>query len=212
MASAIVLVLVGCSSAPERAPLRRPPYAEQWQLRGGAGESACGLGWGCPPAVHLAQNATTDSTVAVTGEPEPPPGTCREPVATSASCGTAFVAYCDCDGATFFARERCPDRPWVADGACRDEGEVVRERWTPDEAPDPHSRFRATACTGGTSCGRGRVCWGIEGCTTTWTCERVRGCPRETDQWCSCDGETFTASRGCPGRPVRHRGPCAPAP
>jgi hypothetical protein len=124
-------------------------------------------------------------------------------------CGPAYVAHCDCDGITFHAPEGCAGRPFAAEGPCAELGEAVTERFSPEEARDPsRPGNRATACTSNATCARGRRCWGIEGCTTVWTCERVRGCPRQTDQWCSCDGETFVASRACPGRPVRHRGPC----
>src|SRR5690606_11868939 len=42
----------------------------------------------------------------------------------------------------------------------------------------------------------------------TLRCERVRGCAGPRATFCSCDGETFTASAVCPGRSFVRRGAC----
>jgi hypothetical protein len=126
----------------------------------------------------------------------------------SADCSGAVVAYCDCDGATFYAPEGCPGRPYASRGACGrgDEAAAAAEPGVYDADHRPGMDRRA--CTSSAECGGGRVCWGVPGCGGAWTCVRARGCTRDEVPFCGCDGVTFVASSTCPGRPFAHRGPC----
>jgi hypothetical protein len=63
-------------------------------------------------------------------------------------------------------------------------------------------------CTSSADC-PGAQCRGEEGCTTSWQCLPDIPCTRDLVQYCGCDGSTFEASGGCPGRPYRHKGPCS---
>lgn len=79
----------------------------------------------------------------------------------------------------------------------------------PAEAPPPPP---SAGCTTSAQCGDGMTCTGEPGCGEPWTCQPARPCTRDLVVFCSCDGESFRASSTCPGRPVRHRGPCEGAP
>lgn len=127
---------------------------------------------------------------------------CGAPVA----CGDDRIAYCGCDGTTFYAASGCPGRPYEHPGACNDHALAEVELGIPDydELPTTEDRL----CTSSADCRRGEVCYGPSGCGVTLRCHRVRGCggPRET--FCGCDGETFEASAACPGRAYLRRGEC----
>jgi hypothetical protein len=126
-------------------------------------------------------------------------------------CMAESVAYCDCDGTTFYASGGCANRPYAHVGPCESVGELVAagtELGIPDW-DEPISRD-ARACTSSTECERGRTCWGVAGCATQWSCVRAR-CRRDSVAYCGCDGQTFQASSTCPGRPFVHRGACRDA-
>ncbi|HJL14098.1 MAG TPA: hypothetical protein RMH99_00510, partial [Sandaracinaceae bacterium LLY-WYZ-13_1] len=77
--------------------------------------------------------------------------------------------------------------------------------------PEPEPPPEPAVCTSNRDCPRGQVCQGPEGCGVEWRCARpAQRCVADTQYFCSCDGETFTASMTCPGRPHRHRGSCLP--
>lgn len=127
-------------------------------------------------------------------------------------CLLETVAYCDCDEITFYAPGGCPGRPYAHVGACEAVGETIAagtelgiHDW--DEPPTDDARM----CTATSECERGRTCWGVAGCATTWSCVRTRGCRRDSVEYCGCDGATFAASSTCPGRPFVHRGACRDA-
>ncbi|UJR86977.1 hypothetical protein [Sandaracinus amylolyticus] len=127
-------------------------------------------------------------------------------------CMDENVAYCDCDGATFYARGGCPGKPYAHVGPCEAMGELIAagtELGIHDYDEPPTTQDRT--CESSSQCGRGLTCFGIAGCSTDWTCVRARGCTRDRAAFCGCDGQTFHASSTCPGRPFVHRGACREA-
>lgn len=136
---------------------------------------------------------------------------CRSEWACGAprECMSESVAYCDCEGTTFYAPGGCPGRPYEFVGPCDALGERIvngQELGIPahDEQPTTQSRL----CSDNASCRGGEVCWGVPGCYTDWSCVRARGCRRDRAEYCGCDGASFVASSNCPGRPYVHRGAC----
>ena len=70
------------------------------------------------------------------------------------------------------------------------------------------------ACVAPTDCASG-VCEG-QGCDDSQpgTCApawAVRQCVADHASYCGCDGATFDANVGCPGKRYRHEGPCTEA-
>ncbi|MGE0784640.1 MAG: hypothetical protein AB7S26_03055 [Sandaracinaceae bacterium] len=134
------------------------------------------------------------------------PAGCSDEWACGAAreCGTESVAFCGCDMATFYARQNCPGQPYVHAGPCEQLGEEVEEETEEVEG----NRI----CTSNDDCRSGFICAGTQGCSTLWTCVprgRMRPrCGRQTDHFCSCDGQTFEASASCPGRSFLQRGYC----
>jgi hypothetical protein len=134
---------------------------------------------------------------------------CTSPWACGAprECGTERVAYCDCDGVTFHAQSGCPNRTYAHVGPCDDPGIADASFGVPN-GDEPIVEQDRT-CTSSRDCRSGEICFGPAGCGMEWRCERVRGCFRGgRGEFCSCDGETFTATNRCPGRPYVHRGAC----
>lgn len=153
-------------------------------------------------------------------------------------CARNEERFCACTGDTFEASQTCPGQPFLHRGYCAgDEPEVIAEA-TPVPVPAPVPAPAATpgplpaptpaptiapvpaptpapgaprVCVRNRDCARGQVCQGPEGCTTDWHCARPpERCVSDTQYFCSCNGEAFTASMTCPGRPHRHRGSCGP--
>lgn len=129
---------------------------------------------------------------------------CGEPRA----CGEERVAYCGCDGVSFYGMANCPARPYRHTGACDAEGPSLAagEYGIPDYDERPTSQDRV--CSTNADCRSGEVCFGSPGCGVNWRCQRVRGCASAQENFCGCDGETFRARGQCPGRPYVHRGAC----
>jgi hypothetical protein len=127
---------------------------------------------------------------------------CGEPI----TCGADRIAYCDCEGITFYAFSGCAGRPYAHVGACDSNALAEVELGIPDG--DEPITEADRICESNADCRRGETCFGPSGCGVTLRCQRVRGCagPRET--FCSCEGETFTASAACPGRSYLRRGEC----
>ncbi|MDW8246563.1 MAG: hypothetical protein RMJ84_08290, partial [Sandaracinaceae bacterium] len=122
-------------------------------------------------------------------------------------CGEDRVAYCDCDGVTFFAPRGCPGRPYRHIGAC-ELGALAQAGELGSPPGDEPWTNRDRICQSDADCTRGRRCYGPPGCGVPWRCERVRGCGSAQEEFCGCDGQSFRANRLCPGRPYAHRGPC----
>lgn len=125
-------------------------------------------------------------------------------------CDGERVAYCDCDGATFYAPSGCPGRPYAHVGVCAIGPLAAADELgihDYDEPPTTEDRL----CESNADCRRGEQCYGPPGCGMSWRCQRVRGCGREQAELCSCEGETFRANVRCPGRPFLRRGPCETA-
>lgn len=76
------------------------------------------------------------------------------------------------------------------------------------DAPPPAPSGPNGGCHSSAECGEGMTCTGEPGCGQPWTCQPARPCTRDLVPFCGCDGQTFRSSSSCPGRPVRHRGPC----
>lgn len=137
---------------------------------------------------------------------------CRGPVGCESEwacgaareCGDAMVAYCGCDGFTFYALENCPGQPFQSVGPCEALGEEVSSEAHVDDVEGN------TICTSSDECRSGYVCAGTPGCSTFWTCVRRRTlrCARAQATFCGCNGQSFQASDRCPGRPVAHAGYC----
>ncbi len=139
------------------------------------------------------------------------PRGCTTPWACGAppeDCSGERIAYCDCDGATFYAISGCPGRSYAHVGACDAMGPLAAadELGLHDYDEPPTTEDRT--CTSSAECRRGEQCFGPPGCGMEWRCERVRGCGRETVELCGCDGASFRASARCPGRPYLRRGSC----
>jgi hypothetical protein len=142
------------------------------------------------------------------------PSGCVGPWACGAppeDCTGERIAYCDCDGATFYAPSGCPGRTYAHVGACGAAGPLAAADELGihdyDEPPTTEDRI----CENNADCRRGEQCYGAPGCGMAWRCQRVRGCGREQAELCGCDGETFRASVRCPGRPYARRGACETA-
>lgn len=133
--------------------------------------------------------------------------------------------FCSCDGETFRGLRNCPGQPYTRVGAC---DEVIASVPPPHDAETSTTTpTTTTATTTATSsetsaplapgqcrtnrdCRRGEVCAGGAGCGDPWTCiRRTERCNPDTQYFCDCEGETFTASMTCPSRPYAHRGSCA---
>ena len=127
---------------------------------------------------------------------------CGEP----AACGVERVAYCDCEGVTFYAQSGCPGRTYRHVGPCAETAIAETALGLPDGDEPITSEDRI--CESTADCRRWQVCFGAAGCGGGWRCERVRGCSRQRVAFCGCDGETFMASPECPGRTFLHRGTC----
>lgn len=232
----ILVLLVACSNPAFSGRVRSNTGTPQ-DLDAPLQETACGLGTSCPGAEQSVQRAQLESGSAVVTRPYAARGgvaplsrpvsalrgvgracssaaECSEAEACLFSalscesqgvcgartmCEGARTAHCACDGATFFAAAGCVEAPYQSLGSCEVLGASEVLTATDDDS---------SICQSSDQCGRGKKCHGIEGCTTNWTCERVRDCPRDSAQFCGCDGQSFSASSLCPGRPYRHRGSC----
>lgn len=127
---------------------------------------------------------------------------CGEP----RSCEPATIAYCDCDGATFYAPSGCAGRAYLHVGPCELASAEPVELGIPD-GDEPLTDEDRT-CTSSADCRSWETCFGLPGCASGFRCERVRRCRRDRIEYCGCDGETFTASSNCPGRPYLRAGAC----
>ncbi|MBX3274397.1 MAG: hypothetical protein KF729_29300 [Sandaracinaceae bacterium] len=150
--------------------------------------------------------------------------TCVRRTRVRPRCTREVAAFCSCDGDSFEGARTCPGRPYLHRGYCdgdeptdvatadatADAGVVARDTGVaPPRRPDEGEGPRV--CVRDRDCPRGLICTGTEGCTSDWYCARPRQrCIADTQYFCSCGGETFTASMTCPGRPHRHRGACTP--
>lgn len=135
---------------------------------------------------------------------------CMAPWACGAAretCGPEIVSYCDCDGTTFHAPAGCAGRTYAHVGPCEDPGIADASFGVPNG--DEPITERDRTCTSSTDCRGGEICYGPPGCGMAWRCERARGCARGgRTTFCSCEGETFSAQRNCPGQPYTRRGAC----
>lgn len=91
-------------------------------------------------------------------------------------------------------------------GQVQCEEEPAAETTTGDDEAAPLAE--GDACDPSSECGDGLFCDGPEGCDVQWTCQPARACTRDLVPYCSCDGETFSTSGNCAGRPYAHRGAC----
>lgn len=99
------------------------------------------------------------------------------------ACTRDLRAYCSCEGETFRGSGSCPGRRYAYRGACA--------------AP----RADGAACASDLQCQSG-ICEGL-GCgpEETGVCVATgRMCTADVKAYCGCDGATFNASSGCPGR------------
>ena len=123
------------------------------------------------------------------------------------SCGPDTVSYCDCDGFTFHAQAGCPNRTYAHVGPCEDPGIADASFGVPNGDEPIVQRDRT--CSTSSECRGGEICYGPPGCGMAWRCERARGCARRgRGTFCSCNGETFSAQRSCPGQPYSRAGAC----
>ena len=82
----------------------------------------------------------------------------------------------------------------------------------PPSPPPPTKKAMGESCDAGEECSSG-ICEG-EGCNPgQGICAPMdRACTMDLAPYCGCDGATFEASSGCPGKRYSARGPCAPPP
>lgn len=138
------------------------------------------------------------------------PRGCGLPWACGEACapGAETIAYCDCDGQTFYAPMGCPGRAYVHPGACDMMGPLAAADELGMHAYDEPPTDEDRTCTSSAECPAGEQCYGPPGCGMSWRCERVRGCGATRVELCGCDGQSFRASPHCPGRPYLRRGSC----
>lgn len=208
LASSISLLLLSaCAGAPARIeePDRPPPPPAR----------ALDAGIDAPAILEIYEDETAPAGAACTSTGEClGDQMCRGPAGCSGewacgealTCGEDRVAYCDCEGVTFYAQSGCAGRPYSHTGACASTALASLEFGLPrgDEPIVDEDRI----CQSNADCGRGEVCYGPSGCGVTLRCQRVRGCAGPRATFCSCDGETFEASTVCPGRNYVRRGAC----
>jgi hypothetical protein len=126
---------------------------------------------------------------------------------------TAGIVTASCSGPTH-SREtvRRPTAREPVDDATVIEHEPEEQAWPAVRedlaAPD------GPACAHGDECGRDLLCRGPRGCGSAWACgpRPEGGCDGERVAYCDCDGATFHAPAGCPGRPYAHPGACVVGP
>ena len=126
----------------------------------------------------------------------------------ASDCSGERVAYCDCDGATFYAPAGCPGRTYLHVGGCEAPGPLASSEELGVHAYDEPPTTEDRTCSSNADCRRGEQCFGPPGCGMAWRCERVRGCGGPRGELCGCDGQTFRGSLQCPGRPIARRGAC----
>lgn len=149
--------------------------------------------------------------------------TCVRRLRMRPRCGRREETFCSCEGDSFSAIAECPGRPFLHRGYCPGDEPpepVVAEGMDAGvpsvasarrDAGAPPAPSGPRVCVRNRDCPRGQVCMGDEGCTSDWHCGRPpERCNPDTQYFCSCGGETFTASMTCPGQPHRHRGSCLP--
>lgn len=148
------------------------------------------------------------------------------------------ASFCSCGGETFTAQRRCPGQPYARVGACDEvlasaqtphvtttaiatasattttsaaaSATASATRVTATPAHPPLPPLAPGTCRTQRDCQRGEVCAGPSGCGDPWSCiRRTETCNPDTQYFCDCQGESFTASMTCPSRPYAHRGSCA---
>jgi hypothetical protein len=202
----VLAALAACSGAPPRieGPLRPPDELD-------AGLDAPAL----PDAPALYEDEAAPAGPACFAPGDCEAGTaCRGPRGCGAAwacgaplpCGEDRIAYCGCDGVTFYALSGCPGRPYEHPGACEERALAELDFGIHDFDEPPTTEDRL--CTSSADCRRGEVCFGPSGCGVTLRCQRVRGCSGPRATFCGCDGESFEASAACPGRAYLFRGAC----
>ncbi len=205
--SILLALLSACAGTPAHIeePVPPPPPPPR----------ALDAGVDAPPTLSIYEDEVAPEGAACSSTSECGEGAmCRGPAGCGASwacgealaCGEDRVAYCDCEGVTFYAQSGCAGRPYLHTGACESTALASIEFGLPrgDEPIVNEDRI----CQSNADCGRGEVCYGRSGCGVTLRCERVRGCAGPRATFCSCDGETFEASASCPGRAYVRRGAC----
>jgi hypothetical protein len=84
----------------------------------------------------------------------------------------------------------------------------------PEGAPStpaaPAPQDEGQPCSAHADCKSG-ICEG-EGCATNaGKCvSNARSCTKDLQEYCGCDGKTFSSSGSCPGGRFKQRGPCKP--
>lgn len=198
-------LLVACSGTPRRAT---EPEPEPAPMDAGVDAPAPDAPLvyedeTAPDGPSCTRTADCESGLACRG-----PRGCRTDWACGAPvvCGDDRIAYCGCDGTTFYAASGCPNQPYDHVGACEDGALAEVEYGIPDydELPTTEDRI----CTTNADCRRGETCFGPSSCGATLRCQRVRGCAGRRETFCGCDGETFEAPSACPGRAFLRRGEC----
>lgn len=128
--------------------------------------------------------------------------------ASLAAAALALIVLA-CSGAPPRTEERPPPPPTEVEPPPlppppEPEGPVVPED---ESAPEG-----GAACTRTSECSSGLACRGARGCESPWACGAPReSCGPDTVSYCDCDGITFHALAGCPGRTYAHVGPCEEA-
>lgn len=211
---ALAMMVVGCPSSAHvrEAPPHREPEPEPTPVVETAEPEA-----EPEPAVVVPEDTAAPEGPACTSTVECAAGqSCRGPRGCLSpwACGEASdctgerVAYCDCDGATFYAPAGCPGRTYLHVGACDAMGPLASADELGVHAYDEPPTTEDRTCTSSADCRGGEQCYGPPGCGMAWRCERVRGCAGPRGELCGCDGQTFRASLQCPGRPILRRGAC----
>ncbi|MFN9811108.1 MAG: hypothetical protein ACK6CU_15920 [Deltaproteobacteria bacterium] len=78
----------------------------------------------------------------------------------------------------------------------------------PALVPEDSAAPEGPACTSTAECVTGQRCRGPRGCLSPWACGEASDCTGERIAYCDCDGATFHAPAGCPGRTYLHVGAC----
>lgn len=214
LALCLASLVGGCSGSPrvqEPTRTREPAVVEAPEAPGGLDEEDA------PPTVYVHEEDAAPEGPRCSSSGECDGGlACRGPRGCGVewACGAPLdctgerVAYCDCDGSTFYAPIGCPGRPYAQPGSCDTMGPLAGADELGVHAYDEPPTTEDRECSSQADCSAGRQCYGPPGCGVTWRCERLSGCRGTSVELCGCDGQTFRAVPSCAGRPYLHVGPC----
>lgn len=193
LASVLLFGVVACTASSRSTETAASPNPEPAATQGAVSEAPTTANpdeGGATPAAGCRTDADCGAEAVCEGEG------CGEVLGQcmpkARACTRDAQSYCDCEGVTFIASGKCPNRRFAHRGPCEAAG-------TPK--PDGSPCEQASECESG-------VCEG-EGCDVPGVCvAKSRPCTKDLRQYCGCDGKTFQGSGSCPGARFSKRAPC----